>query len=74
MLTVKETELVIDKFFNECLRYWKMQLNDERKAYEYAIDDIERMKHDPYVPKGDLIDVPTKEAYVKYRKMDLGRY
>lgn len=73
MLTAKETELIMDKFFGECVRFWQMQGNDERKAFENAIEDIERLKHDPYVPRGELLDEETKNLYVGYRKMDLGR-
>lgn len=73
MLTAKETEIIMDKFFGECFRYWKMQNYEERKAFEYALDDIKNMKRDPYVPTGKLLDIEAKNQYIHYREMDLGR-
>lgn len=73
MLTERETELILDKFFGECFRYWKMQGYEERSAFEHALDDIKRLKHDPYVPVGKPIDLGTKAKFIHYREMDLGR-
>lgn len=73
MLTAKETEKIMDKFFHECFRYWKTQKYDERTAFEYALDDVKSLKHDPYVPTGKQLDIETKNQYIKYREMDLGR-
>lgn len=73
MLTAQETKVVLEKFFNECFRYWKTCNLDDRDAFEYAINDIKRLKRNPYVPSGDEIDLVTKEKFIKYREMDLGR-
>lgn len=73
MLNEKETQIILEKFFNECLRYWRMQNKDEREAFEYAIRDIKRLKYNPYVPCGEEIDIVTKAKFIRYREMDLGK-
>lgn len=72
MLSKIKTEIILEKFFSECFRYWSMQGKDEREAFQYALNDIRRIKHDPYVPSGEEIDIETKEKFVRYREMDLG--
>ena len=73
MLTARETEAVLSKFFNECLRYWTMQGHEERSAFENALDDVKNVKRDPYSPVGKHIDLSAKEKFIHYREMDLGR-
>lgn len=73
MLTAQETQIVMEKFFNECVRFWKSTGLDDRNAFEYAIKDARNLKRNPYVPSGDEIDLVTKEQFIKYREMDLGR-
>lgn len=73
MLTEKETEVVLEKFFNECFRYWKMQGCDDRVSFESALDDVKRVKSNPYVPTREPIDLGVKAKFVHYREMDLGR-
>ena len=73
MLNEKETNAILEKFFGECLRYWKMSGSDDREAFEYALDDVKRVKRDPYVPSGKLVNAAAKAQFVHYREMDLGR-
>lgn len=73
MLNEKETEAILDKFFGECFRYWKMQGNEERVAFEYALDDVKRVTSNPYVPTRMPIDLGAKAKFIHYREMDLGR-
>lgn len=74
MLNSKETYVVLEKFFNDCLRFWRGHHGfDERKAFEFALDDVKGLRHDPFVPCGKELDVETKEKFIKYREMDLGR-
>ena len=73
MLTAVETQLVLEKFFGECFRYWKMQGYEERSAFEHALADVKHIKRDPYSPVGKQIDLSVKEKFIHYREMDLGR-
>lgn len=73
MLSKIKTEIILDKFFSECFRYWKMQGKDEKDAFKCALNDALQLSHDPYVPTGDKIDAETKLKFIHYREMDLGR-
>lgn len=71
MLNEKETELIIEGFFKECLGFWNRTIIDTREAFKMAIRDIECLTHDPYEPCGKLIDAATRDKFVQYRKQDL---
>ena len=71
VLNEKETELIIERFFRECLAFWNRNKTDSMEAFKMAIRDIEELTHDPYDPCGKLIDVPTRDKFIKYRKQDL---
>ena len=73
MLDANKTQAILERFFNDCLCFWKRTGSDERQAFEYALDDVKTLKHDPFVPAGDLLDPVAKEKFIKYREMDLGR-
>ena len=72
MLNVQETQLVMENFFRDCLNFWGRSTNDEREAFEKALNDTRRIMTDPFSPCGDKLDMETKENFIKYREMDLG--
>lgn len=72
MLNEKETQLVLQQFFMECLGFWQRSLSDERQAFKYAIDDVRGLKKDPYSPQGKELNTDVKERFIKYRELDLG--
>jgi hypothetical protein len=71
MLNERETELIIEEFFKECMAFWNRTKTDSREAFQMATKDIECLTRDPYEPCGKLLDVPTRDKFVKYRKIDL---
>jgi hypothetical protein len=71
VLNEKETELIIEEFFKECLAFWNRTVADAREAFKKAIRDIEELTHDPYEPCGKLINISTRDKFVEYRKQDL---
>jgi hypothetical protein len=72
MLNEQETQLVMENFFRDCLNFWRRSTNDEREAFEKALNDIRRITTDPFSPCGDGLDGETKNKFIKYREMDLG--
>jgi hypothetical protein len=74
MLNAHETQLILEQHFKDCKNYWLRSgyCKDEREAFVNAIDDIKALKRNPFVPCGDLLDVETKEKFIKYRIQDLG--
>ena len=73
MLGARETEQVLEMFFNDCLRFWTREGYDERAAFEMALDDVRAVKNDPFVPRGKKVDEDAKQKFIQYREMDLGR-
>lgn len=72
MLNQHDTQLVMENFFRDCLNFWRRNTNDEREAFENALNDVRRITTNPFSPRGDKLDVETKEKFIKYREMDLG--
>ncbi len=72
MLNAHETQLVIERFFKDCLNFWRRNTNDERVAFEKALSDTKRITTDPFSPCGKKLDIKTKNAFIHYREMDLG--
>ena len=73
MLSEKETQEVLEKFFNDCMGFWKRQGHEIKEAFAFAIEDVERLTTDPFVPCGKKLDEKAKADFIRYRKMDLGR-
>lgn len=71
MLNERETQLVIEGYFREYLAFWNRTITDAREAFKKAIRDIEELTRDPYEPCEKLIDISTRDKFVKYRKQDL---
>ena len=72
MLNSHDTQLAMERFFRDCQNFWSRTINDEREVFEKALDDTRRITTDPFSPRGDRLDVETKEKFIKYREMDLG--
>ena len=73
-MNAKETQNILERHFNDCLKYWMKQANmTERKAFEMALFDIRNIKHNPFSPYGEELDTETKLKFIHYREMDLGR-
>ena len=74
MLDARKTQIALERFFNDCLKFWSSdnKLND-RQVFENALDNVRTLKHDPFVPAGELLDPITKANFIRYREMDLGK-
>lgn len=73
MICAKETEIILDQFFAECIVFWKHNGKTECRAFENALHDIEGVHHNPYELHGDLLDIETREKFIQYKKMYLAQ-
>ena len=69
----KETTMIIlQQFFNECLRYWehdlKVDSDTSKLAYQRAIDEIPHRY--PYSPNGEEINPEWRDEFRVARLMD----
>ena len=72
MLNQHDTQLAMEKFFKDCQNFWRRTISDEREVFERALNDTRRITTDPFSPRGEKLDIETKEKFIKYREMDLG--
>ena len=72
MLNAHETQLALEHFFKDCYKFWLRTTNDDRIAFEKALNDTRGITTDPFSPCGKKLDVETKDKFIKYREMDLG--
>ena len=72
MLTPRETQLILERFFVDCYKFWLSRQSDERTAFSNALEDIKQLRSDPFVPCGEELDQKTKAKFIHYRKIDLG--
>lgn len=71
-LSIEETLKTLDAFYEDCLTFWKQEIENKKKngitleksAKEYALNDVKNIKHDPFSPKGKLLDSDSKEQWL----------
>lgn len=77
MLTKKETEYVIDDFYEKCTRFWK---NEQKIGNEFALEhnpnelavrDIDSLERDPNEPQGKLFNEEVKEGWLAQKNKEL---
>ena len=54
MKTYQETATICEKFYNECLRFWKREKHDQSE--KMALADVARLERDPFSPNGNELD------------------
>ena len=74
MLNANKTKKLLREFSWQCYEFWANELDtdDDKEVWMKAIKDIEEVSHDPFSPKGDLLDVEAKAEFIERLKLDLG--
>lgn len=75
-LTAEETKQILDKFYVECLNFWKRETDRDNKikkddVEQLALRDVKCIKRDPTVPLGRYLDVTAKEEWVQEKEKQL---
>lgn len=61
MLTSQITKNLVTSFYYDCYNFWDKQGKDVQEAKKLALVDCKRLKHDPYVPCGEELDLAAKD-------------
>lgn len=69
MLSAKETLIVLEKYFDECIAFWKRRGFDDKKAFELSISDIEVIRNDPFYPRGRALHPGAKYEFVHSKEL-----
>ena len=74
MLSSKETKRLLDEFAWESYQFWcnELETDDDVKVWPKVLMDLECVTHDPFSPKGDLLDTEAKVEFIQQLKSDLG--
>ena len=69
MLSKENTMGILNQFSQECYNFWMKKGKSHKDAFELMLKDIECIKHDPYKPCGELLDVEAKKAFIKSERI-----
>ena len=74
MINAQETTRLLKDFAWDCYSFWANELktDDDAKVWPKVIMDLEGVTHDPFSPKGDLLDAVATAEFIRELKMDLG--
>lgn len=74
MINAQETKGLLKDFAWDCYEFWgnELETDDDAKVWPKVIMDLECVTHDPFSPKGDLLDAEAKAEFIKNLKLDLG--
>lgn len=65
MLSKEKTREILQQFSQECYNFWRREGCNHDQATDKMIKDLKCIEHDPYVPCGELLDIETKEEFIK---------
>lgn len=78
MLNKEKSEVILNKSFEFNLVFWKREGNDDREVTKNALEDMIGLYkanngclHDPYVPRGEELDIQATLSFFRYRCMDI---
>ena len=67
----KKTWDILNEFYNDCLNFWKKQLNNSEPPEIYALKDVENIQCNPFSPNGEKLDTITKEKWISEKRKKL---
>lgn len=63
----KNDLVVLERFYNECLKFWEREGVENPKAQ--ALEDVKRITTNPFVPRNaPALDTATKEYFIKTKE------
>lgn len=69
MLSAKETLIVLEKYFDECIAFWERRGFDDKKVFDLSISDIEVIRNDPFSPRVRVLHPGAKYEFVHSKKL-----
>lgn len=74
MVNAQETKGILQEFAWDCYEFWgnELETDDDAEVWPKVIVDLECVTHNPFSPKGDLLDDEAKAEFIKNLKLDLG--
>lgn len=70
MISKEETIYLVNRFFEKCFEFWANDGKSGKEAFDLALKETAEIKHNPFVPMGDLLDPNAQREYIE--KMRIG--
>ena len=73
MLMENKTNTIrlLTKMYADCFGFWMHEGLDIVEALQRALSEISEMRHNPFEPHGDLLDVEGKQAFIERIEKEL---
>lgn len=71
MINKIDTTYLVNRFFEDCFAFWVNEGKDDREAFELALKEASEIKHNPFVPAGDLLDREAQAEFIAKMKKEL---
>ena len=65
MYTKAQQHVILEEHYQQCLAFWKREKHSDLYASAMALIDIVRTKHNPLVPKGEVLDAEVRKVIVE---------
>ena len=65
MLTKEQQSFILEEHYQQCVAFWKREKHSEVSANAMALIDIVRTKRNPFVPKGEPLDLEVRKTIVE---------
>lgn len=65
MLTKEQQAVILEEHHKQCLAFWKREKHSDVFASAMALVDIVRTKHNPVVPKGEVLNAEVRKEVVE---------
>lgn len=65
MYTKAQQQVILEEHYQRCLAFWKREKHFDLYASAMALIDIVRTKHNPIVPKGEILDTEVRRTIVE---------
>ena len=65
MLTKEQQSAILEEHYNQCFAFWKRENRSDLYASAMSLIDIVRTKHNPLIPKGQILDAEVRKTIVK---------
>ena len=65
MYTKAQQHVILEEHYQQCLAFWKREKHSDLYASAMALIDIVRTKHNPIVPKGEILDTEVRRTIVE---------
>lgn len=80
VLTANETRIVLEEFYESCIRFWKREKECNSENYDFeinvekqALKDVKGISTNPFSPNGGKLDTSIKTLFLMEKSKEIER-